>query len=98
VTTLNHKCVAIGLILLVWLWSGNATVATCAEQKAAASEHDNAASQANNPLANMTALNIQNYYIGDLSDSDEDANQFWVRFAQPFSRVKPNGSCGPPCR
>ncbi|MGE0621799.1 MAG: hypothetical protein AB7I04_14195 [Pseudomonadales bacterium] len=44
-----------------------------------------AAAQANNPLANMTAFNIQNYYIGDVSGTDEDANQAWLRFAQPFS-------------
>lgn len=41
--------------------------------------------QANNPLANMTAFNMQNYYIGDVSESDKDANQFWFRYAQPFS-------------
>jgi len=45
--------------------------------------------QANNPLANMTAFNIQNYYIGELTDvngndSGEDANQAWLRFAEPF--------------
>ena len=87
---MNHKCVAFGLILLVWLWSGNATVATCAEQKPAAPAHDDAAAQANNPLANMTAFNIQDYYIGDLSDSDEDANQLWFRFAQPFALGETN--------
>lgn len=41
--------------------------------------------QANNPLANMTAFNMQNYYIGDVSGTDKDANQFWLRFAKPFS-------------
>jgi hypothetical protein len=55
----------------------------------AASTHleagDNAAAQANNPLADMTAFNIQNYYIGRLTKSDRDANQFWLRYAQPFS-------------
>lgn len=42
------------------------------------------AAQANNPLANMTAFNLQNYYIGRLTESDSDANQFWLRFAKPF--------------
>src|SRR5262245_1465017 len=46
---------------------------------------ENSAAQANNPLANMTAFNLQNYYIGELTDSDEEANQFWFRFATPFS-------------
>ena len=44
-----------------------------------------ASAQANNPLANMTALNFQDYYIGELTGIKESANQFWVRFAKPFS-------------
>ncbi len=46
---------------------------------------DNAAAQANNPLASMTAFNIQDYYIGELTESDESANQLWARYARPFS-------------
>jgi hypothetical protein len=50
-----------------------------------------AAAQANNPLANMTAFNLHNYYIGRLTDSDgKDADQFWLRLAQPFSLGKTN--------
>lgn len=41
--------------------------------------------QANNPLANMTAFNMQDYYIGELTESDDSANQFWFRYAKPFS-------------
>lgn len=48
------------------------------------------AAQANNPLANMTALNFQNYYIGELTESDDSANQFWIRYAKPFSIAKSN--------
>jgi hypothetical protein len=44
-----------------------------------------AEAQANNPLAKIVALNFQNYYIGELTDVDGDANQFIVRYAQPFS-------------
>jgi hypothetical protein len=53
----------------------------------AQAQHDEAASaaQANNPLANMTALNFQNYYIGKLTESDDNADQFWLRYAKPFS-------------
>jgi len=54
-----------------------------AQEQAPAGEPD-AAAQANNPLANLTALNLQNYHIPELSGSDENANQFWVRYAQPF--------------
>jgi len=41
--------------------------------------------QANNPLANLTAFNVHDYYIGELTDPDKDANQAWQRFATPFS-------------
>lgn len=45
-----------------------------------------AAAQANNPLANFTAVNVHNYYIGRLTDlDDEDANQAWLRIAKPFT-------------
>jgi len=36
---------------------------TFAQEKSASDD----AAQANNPLANMTAFNIQNYYIGELT-------------------------------
>ncbi len=45
---------------------------------------ENNAAQANNPLANMVAFNVQQYFIGELTESDESANQFWLRYAQPF--------------
>ena len=44
-----------------------------------------AAAQANNPLANMTAFNIHHYYVGEITDSDHDSNQLWLRYAKPFS-------------
>jgi len=40
--------------------------------------------QANNPLANMRALNFHDYYVPDLSGTDETANLFYLRYAQPF--------------
>ncbi|CAM3680069.1 hypothetical protein [Bordetella tumulicola] len=60
------------------------TVALCTDLTFAQSA-DNAAAQANNPLANMTAFNIQNYYIGRQTETGKSANQFWLRYAQPFS-------------
>lgn len=42
-----------------------------------------AAARTNNPLANMTAFNIQDYYIGDLTKSDKSANKGWLRHAKP---------------
>ena len=52
-----------------------------AQEQAATSD----VAQANNPLANFTAFNVHNYYIGELTGTDEDANQFWMRYARPFS-------------
>jgi hypothetical protein len=50
----------------------------------------NAAAQANNPLANMTALNFHNYYIPHLTNAPKEAylNNSWIRFAKPFSKGK----------
>jgi hypothetical protein len=70
--------------LLVVSWSISSTAA------GAEDGGGSAAAQANNPLANMTALNFQNYYIGELTESDDSANQFWVRYAKPFSVGKSN--------
>jgi hypothetical protein len=40
--------------------------------------------QANNPLASVTAFNIQNYYVPDVTElPDETLNTFWLRLAQP---------------
>lgn len=50
----------------------------------------NAAAQANNPLANMTALNFHNYYIPKLTNAADAAymNNTWIRYAKPFSEGK----------
>lgn len=41
--------------------------------------------QANNPLANFTAVNFHNYYIPDLTDvPDVSANNAWLRYAHPY--------------
>jgi hypothetical protein len=66
--------IATALLALAWL-----------AQTAWAEDGGNSSAQANNPLANMTAFNMQNYYIGGLTESDDDANQFWFRYAGPFS-------------
>jgi hypothetical protein len=50
------------------------------------SDKPDATAQANNPLANFTAVNVHNYYIGKLTDvDDKDANQAWLRVAKPFT-------------
>ena len=45
-----------------------------------------ALANANNPLANMVAFNIQNYYYANLYGTDETANTAWLRYAQPFGK------------
>lgn len=46
-----------------------------------------AEAQANNPLANFRAFNVQNYYIPELSGPiDSTANNFILRYAQPFGK------------
>jgi len=44
---------------------------------------DQALKQANNPLANMKAVSLHNYYMPELSETEESANTFWLRYAQP---------------
>jgi hypothetical protein len=55
-----------------------------------AQEEEDANAQANNPLANMTALSIQNYYVPKLTNAPEGSylNTAWVRFAKPFDSGK----------
>ena len=75
--TVRLFCVIIGLSVLL-------------EGQVLAQDQASAAAQANNPLANMTAFNLQNYYIGDLTKSDDTANQFWFRYARPISVADTN--------
>lgn len=53
-------------------------------------DHAASAAQANNPLANMTALNFHDYYVPKLTDAPSDAymNTAWIRFATPFADGK----------
>jgi hypothetical protein len=68
-----------------------AAILICAAQYASAAENGaDAAAQANNPLANMTAFNMQQYFIGELTESDQSANQFWLRYAKPFAISETN--------
>ena len=67
--------IKIPIILLLFLLLTNSVNSEELDHKA----------QANNPLANMQAVNLHNYYTGELTDSGEDANQLWLRYAQPFS-------------
>ncbi len=72
---------SLGRIALFWAALACLTGAAIAQENTTAGD----AAQANNPLANFTAFNVHNYYIGDVTDTDKDGNQFWARFAKPFS-------------
>jgi hypothetical protein len=46
-----------------------------------------AEAQANNPLADFRAFNLQNYYIPEFSGpTEETGNNFILRYAQPFEK------------
>jgi len=62
--------------------------ALCAQDKKEPSSSDLA--KANNPLANMTALNFHNYYISKLNEAPDDMylNTSWIRFAKPLAGGK----------
>ena len=74
------------LLILAMLWGMQPAVAQPKEKLS-----DEA--QANNPLANVTAFNVQNYYIPSLSElDDQNANTFWLRYAKPLGRWLFRGS------
>lgn len=55
----------------------------CAALSVSAEEN---AADANNPLANVTALNFQNYYYDSFTGpGNNDGNQFVIRYAKPLS-------------
>lgn len=67
------------------LWATSSLCLGAAAQLHAQSAASDAA-QANNPLANITAFNIQNYYINELTGpGNQSANQFVLRYARPIS-------------
>ncbi|MFD1292360.1 hypothetical protein ACFQ5N_00815 [Lutibacter holmesii] len=52
------------------------------------SQSDEEKAQANNPLASITAFNMQQYYSPNLSgDSEATSSTYWLRFATPTGRV-----------
>ncbi|WP_044210320.1 hypothetical protein [Flammeovirga sp. OC4] len=66
------------LFIVVLLLVSSFSFAQTAEEKA----------QANNPLANLTAFNLQQYYSPNLSgNSEATQSSYWMRFATPTGRV-----------
>ncbi|BDD12646.1 hypothetical protein FUAX_50780 (plasmid) [Fulvitalea axinellae] len=78
---MNKLTVKIWLSILLLL---NTTVLTAQS----VDDESKAAKQANNPLANMKAFNIQTYYAPTLSGVDgATATNSYLRYAQPIGRV-----------
>ena len=68
-------------LLLLCLLITSGWAAKAAEEAGNASS----AAQANNPLADIRAFNIQNYYISEFSGPiDTNGNNLVLRYAQPF--------------
>ena len=76
---------AASTVRLRWAHAVAALATFTLQGNALAQQGGDAAAQANNPLAKMTAFNVQDYYIGDTTQSDDSANQFWLRYAKPFA-------------
>ena len=70
-----------------WMITFTTIVGISGSASLQAQEESSGAAQANNPLANMTALNFHNYYIPTLTDAPDEAylNYGWIRFARPFA-------------
>ena len=73
---MKPSLLAVGCILVVLL--AFIGVAAAADE---VSEDD--MKQANNPLADFRTFNIHNYWVPEVSGTDETANTMWLRYAQP---------------
>ena len=76
------------IILFAFLLANFLLFSQTAEENAAADQaaKDRAVKAANNPLADFTAFNVQNYYYAKLSGTDEVANTTWLRFVSPIGK------------
>jgi len=74
----------IRMLVAAILLMGLAVSPVVAQENAA--DEAASAANANNPLADMVAFNIQNYYMAELYGTDETANTAWLRYAQPFGK------------
>ena len=85
---------------LKWLATGMMVICCAApafgqtetQHESAQDSETSAAANANNPLADIRAFNLHNYYISELSGLDDSANTFWLRYAQPFGKWLVRGS------
>jgi hypothetical protein len=65
-----------------------ALIVGCLSPLAAQGSADDHAAAANNPLANMTSFQLQDYYAPRLYDlPDQASNTAWLRFVKPFGKL-----------
>jgi hypothetical protein len=69
------------LIQLLFFLLANVTICHAATTNDAAD-----LTQANNPIANLKAFNIQNYYYPDISGFNTTGDTLWLRYAQPINK------------
>jgi len=79
--------VLVAAILLIGLAVLPAAAQETTAEPETQAEKEAQAANANNPLANMVAFNIQNYYFAELYGTDESSNTAWLRYVQPFGKV-----------
>jgi len=71
---------AVRAVLAIALWGALSAIAFAQDQAQGGD-----VAKANDPLADTRAFNVHNYYVGKLTETDTYANQFWLRYATPFS-------------
>jgi len=70
------------IFILIFALATSLSLFSQSEKEAA----EKAMKNANNPLANFTAFNVQNYYYAKLAGTDEVANTAWLRFVAPIGK------------
>jgi len=81
---ITKRIAGLNLLLVIFL-----VLPLAAQEEAAEGGDDaSAAAGANNPLADITSFQFQNYYASDLYGMpNESSNTAWMRFVKPFGRV-----------
>jgi hypothetical protein len=83
IASLRAHRVAFAIVLALAL-AGSASAQTPSPDTEAKAPSN---ADANNPLAKFQAFNVHNYYVPALSELDnQNANTFWLRYAQPFGK------------
>jgi hypothetical protein len=81
---ITNRIVGLNLLLVIFL-----VLPLAAQEEAAEGGDDaSAAAGANNPLADITSFQLQNYYASDLYGMpNESSNTAWMRFVKPVGKV-----------